>query len=103
MKRRIIIIGGLSAGPSAAAKARRENEDIEIILFEKSPNISYATCGIPYALSGKIPSRDKLLVVEANLLRERFNIDVRLEEEVIEVYPESKEVRTSKAIYGYDK
>lgn len=103
MKKRIIIIGGLSAGPSAAAKARRENEDIDIMLFEKSSNISYATCGIPYALSGKIPSRDKLLVVEANLLRERFNIDVKLEEEVIEINPDTKQIRTSKDIYSYDK
>lgn len=103
MKKRIIIIGGLSAGPSAAAKARRENEEVEIILFEKSANISYATCGIPYALSGVIASRDKLLVVEADLLRTRFNIDVRLEEEVIDINPESKEITTSKGSYNYDK
>ncbi len=79
MKNRIVIIGGLSAGPSVAAKARRENEEVEIILFEKSANISYATCGIPYALSGVIASRDKLLIVEADLLRSPFNIEVRLE------------------------
>lgn len=102
MKKKIIIIGGLSAGPSAAAKARRESEDAEIIMFEKSPNISYATCGIPYALSGVIPSRDKLLVVEANLLRERFNVDVRLNEEVIDINPDAKEITTSKGIYSYD-
>lgn len=99
---RIIIIGGLSAGPSAAAKARRENETAEIILFEKSPNISYATCGIPYALSGVIPSRDKLLVVEANLLRERFNIDVKLNEEVIDIDPTNKIITSSKNTYEYD-
>ena len=99
---RIIVIGGLSAGPSAAAKARRENEDAEIILFEKSPNISYATCGIPYALSGVIPSRDKLLVVEANLLRDRFNIDVKLNEEIIEIDPVEKKITSSKDSYNYD-
>lgn len=102
MKKRIIVIGGLSAGPSAAAKARREDEEAEIILFEKSPNISYATCGIPYALSGVIPSRDKLLVVEANLLRDRFNIDVRLGEEVLDILPEEKQIVTSKDVYEYD-
>ncbi|MBK6976999.1 MAG: hypothetical protein IPH28_07655 [Cytophagaceae bacterium] len=48
---RIVIIGGLSAGPSAAAKARREDEFAEILMFEKTADISYATCGIPYALS----------------------------------------------------
>jgi NADPH-dependent 2,4-dienoyl-CoA reductase/sulfur reductase-like enzyme/rhodanese-related sulfurtransferase len=102
MPKRIIIIGGLSAGPSAAAKARREDEFAEIIVFEKTSNISYATCGIPYALSGIIPSRDKLLVVEANLLKERFNVDVRLNEEVIDVSPDSKEVTTNKGVYSYD-
>jgi NADPH-dependent 2,4-dienoyl-CoA reductase/sulfur reductase-like enzyme len=102
MKKRIIVIGGLSAGPSAAAKARRENEKAEIILFEKSPNISYATCGIPYALSGVIPNREKLIVVEASLLKNRFNIDVRLGEEVLDILPEKKQIITAKDVYDYD-
>lgn len=100
---RIIVVGGLSAGPSAAAKARRENEDAEIILFEKGANISYATCGIPYALSGVIEHRKKLLVVKPDLMRERFNIDVRLEEEVVDVDVVNKMVITSKGEYSYDK
>ena len=103
MKLKIIVIGGLSAGPSAAAKARRQNEDADIKLFEKCKNISYATCGIPYALSGVIKTREKLLVVEANLLRERFNIDVNLEEEVIDIYPLEHKVITTKGEYFYDK
>lgn len=101
--KRIIIIGGLSAGPSAAAKARRENEDAEIIMFEKSSHISYATCGIPYALSGVINSRKKLLVVEADLLRTRFNVDVHLDEAVTDIRPEAHEVVTPKGTYKYDK
>ncbi|MCT4588963.1 MAG: FAD-dependent oxidoreductase [Carboxylicivirga sp.] len=101
--KRIIIIGGLSAGPSAAAKARRENEEAEILLFEKSSNISYATCGIPYALSGVINSRKKLIVVEAELLKNRFNVDMHLEEEVMEILPEAHKIVTSKGEYSYDK
>ncbi len=100
---KIIVIGGLSAGPSAAAKARRENEDAEIILFEKGANISYATCGIPYALSGVIEHRKKLLVVKPDLMRERFNIDVRLEEEVLDIDVNNKMVITTKGEYAYDK
>lgn len=103
MANKIIVIGGLSAGPSAAAKARRQNEDAEILLFEKTQNVSYATCGIPYALSGVIEDRKDLLVVEADLLRSRFNIDVHLEEEVLEVLPEQHKVITSKGEYSYDK
>ncbi len=103
MSKKIIVIGGLSAGPSAAAKARRQNEDAEIILFEKTKNVSYATCGIPYALSGVIDNRDNLMVVEADLLRYRFNIDVHLEEEVLDIDPESHLLTTNKGEYTYDK
>ncbi|MBB6463783.1 FAD-dependent oxidoreductase [Flammeovirga kamogawensis] len=102
-RKRIIIIGGLSAGPSAAAKARRTDENAEIILFEKTANISYATCGIPYAFSGKIKDRNKLLVVKPELLRKRFNIDVHLEEPVINIDPDNHTVTTFKGEYAYDK
>ncbi|AUS05574.1 FAD-dependent oxidoreductase [Pseudotamlana carrageenivorans] len=101
--KKIIVIGGLSAGPSAAAKARRENEQAEIILFEKGANISYATCGMPYAFSGVIESRDKLMVVKPALLQNRFNIDVRLNEEIIKIDTAAKKVFSSKGVYTYDK
>ncbi len=99
----IIIVGGLSAGPSAAAKARRVNERAKIMLFEKTEYISYATCGIPYSLSGKIKTRDKLMVVSADLLKKRFNIDVHLDEPVMEIMPEEHIVKTSKGSYSYTK
>ncbi|WP_299777638.1 FAD-dependent oxidoreductase [uncultured Formosa sp.] len=100
--KRIIVIGGLSAGPSAAAKARRENEQAEIILFEKGANISYATCGMPYVFSGVIESRDNLLVVKPALLKTRFNIDVRLNEEIIRINTKEKIVYTETDGYRYD-
>jgi len=103
MSPKIIVIGGLSAGPSAAAKARRQNENAEIILFEKTKNVSYATCGIPYALSGVIEERKDLLVVEADLLRSRFKIDVHLQEEVLDIQPEKHLVKTNLGEYNYDK
>ena len=93
----------MSAGPSAAAKARRQDENAEIILFEKTNHISYATCGIPYALSGVIQDRKKLVVVEAELLRRRFKIDVRLNEEVIEILPDEHKIKTVNGEYSYDK
>ena len=103
MMERIIVIGGLSAGPSAAAKARRENEQAEIILFEKGANISYATCGMPYAFSGVIESRNNLMVVKPELLKNRFNIDVHLEEEIIKIDTENKLVYSNTSDYKYDK
>jgi len=100
---KIVIIGGLSAGPSAAAKARREDENAEIILFEKGANISYATCGMPYAFSGVIENRSNLIVVKPELLQNRFNIDVRLNEEIIKIDTENKIVFSDKGDYNYDK
>jgi NADPH-dependent 2,4-dienoyl-CoA reductase/sulfur reductase-like enzyme/rhodanese-related sulfurtransferase len=103
MEETIIIIGGLSAGPSAAAKARRVNEKAKILLFEKTDYISYATCGIPYSLSGTIKNRDKLLVVKPELMRERFNIDVHLNEPVIDIFPEAHKILTTEGEYTYTK
>jgi len=103
MEETIIIIGGLSAGPSAAAKARRVNENAKILLFEKTSYISYATCGIPYSLSGKIKTRDKLLVVSPELLRNRFQIDVHLNEPVVEILPDEHKIVTMEGEYFYTK
>lgn len=103
MEETIIIIGGLSAGPSAAAKARRVNEKAKILLFEKTDYISYATCGIPYSLSGTIKKRDKLLVVKPELMKERFNIDVHLNEPVIDIFPEQHKILTTEGEYRYTK
>lgn len=100
---KIVIIGGLSAGPSAAAKARREDENAEIILFEKGANISYATCGMPYAFSGVIEDRSNLIVIKPELLQNRFNIDVHLNEEIIKIDTENKVVYSRKGDYSYDK
>ena len=100
---RIIIIGGLSAGPSAAAKARRENENAEILLFEKGENISYATCGMPYAFSGIIENRKDLIVVDQQLMKDRFNIDVKINEEIINIDTDKKIVYSKNNDYSYDK
>lgn len=100
---KIIVVGGLSAGPSAAAKARRENENAEIILFEKGANISYATCGMPYAFSGVIENRDKLIVVKPDLMRDRFNVEVKMNEEVLDIDTDNKIVKTAQGEYPYDK
>lgn len=99
----IIVVGGLSAGPSAAAKARRENEHARILLFEKTADISYATCGIPYALSGTIANRDKLLVVRPELLEKRFRIEMHLEEPVTAIDAQTQHIVTARGRYHYDR
>jgi NADPH-dependent 2,4-dienoyl-CoA reductase/sulfur reductase-like enzyme/rhodanese-related sulfurtransferase len=99
----IVIVGGLSAGPAAAAKARRENEHARILLFEKTADISYATCGIPYAISGVIAERERLQVVAPELLERRFRIELHLEELVTDIDPVAKTVQTINQTYTYDK
>jgi len=88
MGRKIVIIGGVAAGTSAAAKARRCDEDAEIVLFEKDTNISYATCGMPYYLQGIIEKRESLLVTEPELFSRSFNIRLCLRHKVEAIHPE---------------
>lgn len=99
----IVIVGGLSAGPSAATRARRLDPNARIILFEKGFDISYATCGIPYLLSGTISEIDQLNIVSADFLTRRFGIEVRLNEEVLAVDPGSQTIETALGTYRYDK
>ena len=93
----------MSAGPSAAAKARREDETAEILLFEKGDNISYATCGMPYAFSGVIENHSDLIVVDESLMKDRFNIDVKINEEIVNIDTTNKIVYSKKNDYSYDK
>ena len=87
---KIIVVGGVAAGMSAAARARRLAEDAEIIVFEKDHYVSFANCGLPYHISGDIQDRDQLLVVTPAELRSRLNLDVRTEHEVIRIDQKNK-------------
>lgn len=74
---RLIIVGGVAGGASAAARARRLSEDAEILMFERGPDVSFANCGLPYYVGEVIPERGKLLVTTPEMLRQRFRLDVR--------------------------
>jgi NADPH-dependent 2,4-dienoyl-CoA reductase/sulfur reductase-like enzyme/rhodanese-related sulfurtransferase len=91
-KTKLVIIGGVAAGASAAAKARRCDEDAQILLFEKGEHISYATCGLPYYLSGIIKKRDRLLVTSPEFFAKRFNVEVRIRHEVVRIDRPAKRV-----------
>ncbi|EOT49375.1 MULTISPECIES: FAD-dependent oxidoreductase [Enterococcus] len=84
---KVIIVGGVAGGMSAATRLRRLNEQAEIIVFEKGPYVSFANCGLPYYVSGEIDSRDKLLVQTPKNLKSRFDLDVRPEHEVLKIDP----------------
>ncbi len=92
MGTRIVIVGGVAAGASAAAKARRCSEEAEITVFEKGPAVSYANCGLPYYLSGVIRHRDDLLISDADFFRQRFNVTVKTGHEVTGIDPTQKTV-----------
>ena len=92
MKKRILIVGGVAGGATAAAHARRLSEDAEIIIFERGPYVSFANCGLPYYIGGEIPDKEDLLVQTPEGLRSRFNIEVRLMSEVIELDPSRKRI-----------
>jgi NADPH-dependent 2,4-dienoyl-CoA reductase/sulfur reductase-like enzyme/rhodanese-related sulfurtransferase len=91
--KKIIIIGGIAAGTAAAAKCRRMDEELEIVLYEKDKYISYGTCGLPYFVSGKIPGINKLLINTPEHFAKRFNIDVRTRHEVLKIIPEDKKIQ----------
>jgi len=89
---KVVIIGGVAGGASAATRLRRLSEDAEIILFEKGEYISYANCGLPYYLGGTITDRERLIVTKAELLRDRFAVDVRVKSEVVSINRDKKTV-----------
>lgn len=107
--RRIVIVGGVAGGASAATRARRCNEQAEIILLEKDEHVSFANCGLPYFIGQEITERGKLLVATADLLRRRFRIDVRTRHEAIAIDRGRKCVRVNNLTsgetteIGYDK
>lgn len=82
---RIVIVGGVAGGASAAARARRLSEDAEIILIERGEHISYANCGLPYHIGGVIQDRDRLLVQTPETMHAMFRIDVRTRTEAVAI------------------
>ncbi|OOF10211.1 CoA-disulfide reductase [Salinivibrio sp. PR5] len=105
---KIVIIGGVAGGASAAARARRLSEQAEIIMFERGPYVSFANCGLPYHIGGDITDRSKLLLQTPDSFRARFNVDVRINSTVTAINREDKTVtvtRTDGSNYqeSYDK
>jgi NADPH-dependent 2,4-dienoyl-CoA reductase/sulfur reductase-like enzyme/peroxiredoxin family protein/rhodanese-related sulfurtransferase/TusA-related sulfurtransferase len=106
---KVIIVGGVAGGATAAARLRRLDEKAEIILFERGKYISYANCGLPYYIGETIKDRDKILIQTPESFNARFNIDIRVENEVIAIDRNKKEVTVKNHAAGkeynesYDK
>ena len=89
---RIVIIGGVAGGATAAARARRTNAQAEITLLEKGPVVSFANCGLPYHIGGDIAQRDSLLVTTPELFHKRFRIEVRTQTEALHINRDQQSV-----------
>ncbi len=106
---KIVIVGGVAGGASAATRARRCNEHAEIILLEKDDFVSFANCGMPYHIGDEIPDRAKLLVATKELLTRRFRLDVRPGSEAIRIDRAAKTITVRRVADGseyslpYDK
>jgi len=92
MKKRILIVGGVAGGASAAARLRRLSEEDEIIMFEKGPHVSFSNCSLPYHLSGVIDEADKLVLMSAEKFKVQYNIEARVYSEVLSIDRKNKEV-----------
>ncbi|AEY67069.1 CoA-disulfide reductase [Clostridium sp. BNL1100] len=99
MSKKVIIVGGVAGGASAAARLRRLNENTEIILFEKGQHISFANCGLPYYVGEVITQKENLIIVTPEKMKERFGIDVRVNSEVLRIDPVKKIVEI-KDLFG---
>jgi NADPH-dependent 2,4-dienoyl-CoA reductase/sulfur reductase-like enzyme/rhodanese-related sulfurtransferase len=102
---KLLIVGGVAGGASAAARARRLSEQAEIIMFERGPDVSFANCGLPYFIGGEIADRDKLLVTTPERLQSRFRLDVRTRSNVEAIDRVARTIRVKDLVTGreYDE
>lgn len=85
MERKILIVGGVAGGASAAARLRRNNENDRIIMFEKGPHVSFSNCSLPYYLSGIIEDADDLVLMDPDLFLSQYKIEARINNEVVSI------------------
>lgn len=90
--KKVLIIGGVAGGASTAARLRRHSEEDKIIMFEKGPHVSFSNCGLPYHLSGMISEVEKLVLMSPQKFLAQYNIEARVNSEVIEIDRKNKEV-----------
>lgn len=106
---RLLIIGAVAAGTSAAAKARRNSEDAEIVIYEKDTHISYSGCGMPYFIGGEVENGEELTPRNPEFFRSKYNVSIKTEHEVLRIDKAAKELEVKNLITGevfkdhYDK
>ena len=92
MRKKTVIIGGVAGGATTAARLRRKDESMEIVLLERGEYISYANCGLPYHVGDVIKNRESLLLQTPEAMKKKFNIEVRVQNEAGKITPEVQTV-----------
>lgn len=106
---KIVIIGGVAGGASVAARARRIDENAEVIMIERGPNVSFSNCCLPFRLSGMIDDTEKLVLMDPHEFATKYKIEARVNQEVVGIDPEAKTVTVKNLLTGeeyvetYDK
>lgn len=90
--KKIVVVGGVAGGASAAARIRRLDERAEIVMFEKGPHVSFSNCSLPYHLSGIVENSNRLVLMNPESFESKYNIDARVDSEVIKINREEKTV-----------
>ncbi|GAA0303026.1 NADPH-dependent 2,4-dienoyl-CoA reductase/sulfur reductase-like enzyme/rhodanese-related sulfurtransferase [Gracilibacillus halotolerans] len=109
MAKRILVVGGVAGGASAAARVRRLDEHAEVIIFEKGPHVSFSNCSLPYHLSGIVENSDSLVLMNPDIFKNRYNIDARVNSEVVKINRGEKTITVNDVVTGktyeesYDK
>src|SRR5690606_36036019 len=98
MSRKVVIIGGVAGGATAAARIRRLDEHAEIIMFEKGPHVSFSNCSLPFHLSGIVEESDDLVLLTPSTFKKRYNIEARVNNEVIHIDRKNKMVKVRDVI-----
>jgi NADPH-dependent 2,4-dienoyl-CoA reductase/sulfur reductase-like enzyme/rhodanese-related sulfurtransferase len=98
VERKILIVGGVAGGASSAARLRRNSEEDQIVMFEKGPHVSFSNCSLPYHLSGIVEDADDLVLMNPELFKKQYNIDARVNSEVVEIHREQKYVVVKNSI-----
>jgi NADPH-dependent 2,4-dienoyl-CoA reductase/sulfur reductase-like enzyme/rhodanese-related sulfurtransferase len=102
-RRRVVIVGGVAGGASCAARLRRLDEKMAITIFDRGPYVSFANCGLPYYVGNVIADERKLLVASGALFRERFNVEVHTDTEVVALDPARRTVRVRELASGEER
>ncbi len=89
---RLLIIGGVAGGASVAARVRRQDENVEVIMFERGPNVSFSNCALPFHLSGIVENSDSLVLMSPEQFKRQYNIEARVNSEVMKINRDEKTV-----------